>query len=175
MKQVSLMVMAVVAILLISTSGKAQDVQTVKGKNYLNAGIGLGSFGLTGTGLPITLSLEHGITDQISVGGQLGFIRTTYNSSTRWTYYIIGARGSYHFNEILNVSNPKLDIYGGAGIFYRGWSWKDKNSSASGVSGGGIDFALHAGGRYMFGNSVGVFAEAGYGISALQLGLSVIL
>jgi hypothetical protein len=41
------------------------------------------------------------------------------------------------------------------------------------ASGGDINFELHAGGRYLFNNSVGAFAELGYGISPLQLGVTL--
>ena len=87
---------------------------------------------------------------------------------------MIGARGSYHFNELLNVDNPKVDIYGGAMLFYRGFSSKYTGSGTPyDYNFGGIDFALHAGGRYMFSQAIGAYAELGYGISPLQLGVTV--
>ena len=55
MKKIGLLTAAVVMAVLGTSSANAQSTQTVKGTNYLNAGIGLGTFGLSGTGgLPIT-------------------------------------------------------------------------------------------------------------------------
>ena len=35
----------------------------------------------------------------------------------------IGVRGSYHFNELLNLDNDKIDLYAGLGLGYRNISW----------------------------------------------------
>lgn len=152
----------------------------VKGTNYLNAGVGLGSYGLSGTGgLPLTASFEHGITKNISAGATLGFIQKKYAFNWKYTYLIFGARGSYHLNEALKVANPNLDIYAGLGLIYRRYSFNYTNDESGeplhglNSSGGEIDFELHAGGRYMFNKSVGAFAELGYGISPLQLGVTL--
>jgi hypothetical protein len=165
-----LSVVIIVAVLLVSGTLKAQSV---KGNNFLNAGIGIGSFGLSGADLPIALSYEHGFTDEISAGGYFGYAQTK-SMSWKFNYYVIGARGSYHFNKALHVANPKLDLYGGLSLFYRGVSVKSttNNEYFGNVSGGGMDFALHAAARYMFGKHVGGFAELGYGISPLQLGVA---
>lgn len=170
-----LMCLTVVAVLLVSTA-QAQE-QSVKGRSFLNAGIGLGTFGFTGSGgLPITASFEHGITDDISAGVYLGMVRTSYADYWKYRYTVIGVRGSYHFNEVLNVANPKLDVYGGASLYYRGYKVKWENSSEPSddykTSGGTVGLALHAAGRYMFANNIGVYAELGYGISPLQLGVT---
>lgn len=164
--------------ILTSVFAKAQeitDTYNVKGKNYLNAGIGLGTFGFTGSGVPITASFEHGFTDKISAGVSVGLVSTKYASYWKYNYFVIGARGSYHFNELLNVDNEKVDLYGGATLFYRGYSVKysGPDSWVGKSSAGGLDFAIHAGGRYYFANNFGAFAELGWGISPLQLGVTV--
>lgn len=159
---------------------KSSGFEDVKGMNFLNAGIGLGSYGLSGTGgLPITASFEHGFTKNISAGVQLGFIQKSYFDYWKYTYLMFGARGSYHFNEALNISNPKVDVYGGAGLIYRHYSVKYNGEGTEPgdyygkASSGDITIDLHAGGRYLFNDHIGAFAELGYGISPLQLGLSV--
>ena len=176
-----------IAVLLFSLFAQncfAQDSKTfsdVKGLNFLNAGIGLGSYGLSGTGgIPLTASFEHGFSKNISAGASIGFIQKKYVTDWKYTYLLIGARGSYHLNEALKIANPKLDVYAGAGLLYRRYSFKytDMNSGEEpglnlNSSGGDIDFELHAGGRYFFNNRVGAFAELGYGISPLQLGLTL--
>ena len=164
----------------------AQDARStgfndVKGTNLLNAGIGLGSYGLSGTGgLPITASFEHGFSKNISAGVGLGFIQKKYAFDWKYTYLLLGARGSYHLNEALKITNDKLDVYAGAGLLYRRYSFKytDEISEIEDeveykTSGGEVDFELHAGGRYMFNKGVGAFAELGYGISPLQLGVTL--
>ena len=178
---------ALTALLLMLLAGNALFAQSkdggfndVQGANFLNAGIGLGSYGLAGSGLPLTATFEHGFSKNISAGVGLGFIQTKVTDYWKYTYLMIGARGSYHLNEALNISNTKIDVYGGAGLFYRHYKWKDTFGYADEPSGwnnsgsaGDVVFDLHAGARYMFGNSVGAYAELGYGISPLQLGVSL--
>jgi hypothetical protein len=182
MKKLFLMMTAVVAVSVLSTSAKAQDINVtdVKGKNFLNAGVGLGTFGFNGTGgLPVTASFEHGFTDKVSAGVYLGMIQRKWYGDVTYNYKVIGVRGSYHFNEILKVTNDKLDLYGGASLYYRGYSAKYELPGELGggkekVTSGGLSFALHAGTRYQFAKNIGAFAEVGYGVSPLQLGLSFV-
>jgi hypothetical protein len=174
MKKIKLFLVALLATTLVSVNAEAQDV---KGKRFLNAGIGLGTFGFSGTGgLPITASFEHGFTDKISAGGTVGLVRTKFLTDYHYSYYIVGARGSYHFNELLKVENEKVDLYGGVSLFYRGYKLKYKGTTEEGdykASAGGLDYALHAGARYMFSDNIGGYAELGYGISPLQLGVAL--
>lgn len=160
----------------------AQDVNgfaDVKGTNLLNAGVGLGSYGLAGTGgLPITASFERGFTRNISAGVNFGFIRRTYFTDLKYTYLVFGARGFYHLNEALKISNPNVDVYAGAGLLGRTYSVKYTGSGpeddvAFKAKGFAMDVALHVGGRYFFNPKVGAFAELGYGISPLQIGASL--
>lgn len=154
----------------------ATQAQSIKGTNFVNAGIGLGTFGLSGTGgLPITASFEHGFTDKISAGGYVGFVQRKFAHDWKYTYFVIGARGSYHFNELLKVENEKLDVYGGASLYYRGYKLKygdDEISELYDASGGTVGLALHAAARYMFKENIGGYAELGYGVSPLQLGVT---
>jgi len=155
----------------------AAGAQSVKGVNYLNAGIGLGTFGLSGTGgLPLTASFEHGFSDKISAGGYLGFVQRRFAHDWKYTYFVIGARGSYHFSELLNIQNEKLDVYGGASLYYRGYKLKYDDGEYSDLydnSGGTVGLALHAAARYMFKENLGGYAELGYGVSPLQLGVTL--
>lgn len=173
MMRKSKQIMLSLAAMIIMAAGA--NAQEVKGTNFLNAGVGIGTFGFHGNGIPITASFEHGFTDKISAGVTVGYARTKVNSDYRYTYYLVGARGSYHFNELLNVANEQLDIYGGASLFYRGFKARYKGLYGDGdfkASGGGLDIAIHAGARYMFAGNIGGYAELGYGISPLQLGVS---
>lgn len=157
---------------------QASGFEEIKGTNVLNAGIGLGSYGLSGTGgLPIVASFEHGVAKNISAGVNAGFIQKNYFDSWKYTYLLLGARGSYHFNEAFKIDNPKLDVYAGVGLLYRHFtvkygSFTDEPGEGK-ASGGDMTVDLHAGGRCLFSDRLGGFAEVGYGISPLQLGLTV--
>ena len=102
-------------------------------------------------------------------------VHTSYGTDWKYSYYLFGVKGSYHFNEELKITNPKLDVYGGASIFYRGYSVKYTgiDNQKTKASAGGMAIAIHAGARYFFSSSIGGFAELGYGISPLQLGLAI--
>ncbi|RYZ36281.1 MAG: hypothetical protein EOP49_32750 [Sphingobacteriales bacterium] len=164
----------VMSLLLVGTQSFAQYQ---KGDKLLNAGIGLSSY--YGGGLPIGASFEVGITDEISVGAQLDFYTWSYNWGSgykyRYTFLPIAVRGSYHVNELLNLNNEKLDLYGGVALGYYISSFKD-NSGYSGfydnAYGNQVLFGIHLGGRYYFKPNVGAFAEVGYGVSALKLGVT---
>jgi hypothetical protein len=171
MKKMNLKLAFVAAMALMVSTANAQT-QSVKGNNYVNAGIGIGTFGFNGTGgLPVTIGYDRGITDQISVGAYLGMVRTKYAYDYKYKYTIFGIRGSYHFNELLEIENPQIDVYGGVAINYRNYTlkydWEGHNEK---VSGSTVGVGIHAGGRYFFTDKFGAYAELGYGISPLQLG-----
>jgi hypothetical protein len=163
--------------------------QVTKGTKLLNLGIGLGSaYAYSGSTLtlpPVHASLEVGVADKISVGGLLGYTASKWNQtyldgskySWNFSYLVFGARGSYHF---LN-NNDKADIYAGLMLGYNVASSKFSTNDPdikdlynrgliSNVSAGGFALGAHVGGRYMFSEKVGGFAELGYNISWLSLG-----
>jgi hypothetical protein len=180
MKKKIVLAAVIVFSLFVAKNTSAQDgpkFDDVNGINLLNAGVGLGTYGLYGTGgLPLTASFEHGFSKNVSAGLEAGLVQRKYADGWKYRYFIIGVRGSYHFNEVLNVSDPKLDVYGGAGLLYRHFKvkysgeWDELYGKASS---GDVTLDLHAGGRYMFNNNVGGFAEVGYGISPLKLGVTL--
>jgi hypothetical protein len=127
------------------------------GDKNLNVGLGLGSVFATGntTIPPIGASFEVGIKDEISVGGYIGYsaseleynFGTTFNGAYKYSYTIIGVRGSYHKDFL---GNPKIDTYGGLML---GWNvssvkWDGTGSPAAGVSAGGLSYALYVGGPW---------------------------
>lgn len=154
--------------LLVGTQSFAQ-MAVDKGTKFLNAGIGLGGWGGIGYagGIGLGASFEAGVTKNITVGG-IGAFRSY---SGYGSYYSIGARGSYHFNELLSLANDKVDLYAGLGLIYSGWSW---NESFVGIRGsyGGVGLGGHVGGRYFFSDKIGGYAEAGFGVAPLQLGVT---
>jgi hypothetical protein len=184
MKKKVVLTATLLASLFVLNTAFAQEPKgftNVKGMNILNAGVGLGSYGLAGTGgIPLTASFERGFSKNISAGATVGLVQRKFASNWKYTYLLFGARGSYHLNEAFKISNPKLGVYAGAGLLYRRFSVKytakdsgDEPGLDINSSGGDIDFQLHAGGRYLFNNKLGAFAELGYRISPLQIGLTV--
>jgi hypothetical protein len=144
------------------------SAQYKKGDKLLNIGIGLNSYYSAGT--PIGASLEVGVTDAISVGGMIDYVGTSYayaGGSTSFSALYIGARGSYHFNELLNLRSKQWDIYGGASLGYRSFSWSDTNIgnglALGGSYGSGVFLGIHVGTRYYFSDKVGAFLELGGG------------
>lgn len=160
-------------------SGELALAQHSTGDKNLNLGIGLGSVVATGSTSvpPIGASFEYGIKDEISVGGYIGYTASNQDLGRgfayKYSYLIIGARGSYHYYF---VDDPKLDTYGGLMLGYNVASAKwDGNGADPGTSAsvGGVAYSLFIGGRYAFTDQIGAFAELGYGISWLQIGANI--
>ena len=102
------------------------SAQFNKGDKLLNLGIGVNSY--YSGGIPLSSSFEVGVTDQISVGVGLDYLSHNYKIGTTnygFSALYIGARGSYHFNELFKLDVKELDIYGGLSLGYRSFSWKD--------------------------------------------------
>lgn len=167
-----------------STTLYAQQFQ--KGTNLLGVGIGLGSSlgGFTyGSQAPaISLQYERGIWDiggpgVISLGGYAGRKSFKYSGdgyTQKWGYTIIGVRSAYHYN---GIKSDKFDVYAGLMLSYNilNYSYKDNdgnNVSGAGSYGSAAGFTAFIGGRYFFTQKVAAFAELGYGVSYLTLGIA---
>jgi hypothetical protein len=186
---------------LIAEPTQAQIFQ--KDKNFINVGYGFGSYtrGLgnayaSQTGYtrhafgPVSVSFEHGIKNNISLGGFVGYYRSgvswntaayptlnipSYEYKYTWSGLQILFRGAYHYD----FKVEKLDTYGGLGIGYTNWSYKWEstepsfNSTNYIIKGGSpIGLSAFVGARYMFSEQVGGYLEGGWGLSAVQLGLT---
>jgi len=170
----------------------AQDDAFGKGSKVLNLGVGLGSYiggsGYKSTMPPIVLSGEYGLTDAlikktgkgyVGVGGYLAYTANKYSwgdydgkdAGWKYSYIIVGARGAFHYQFV-----DKLDTYAGVMLGYNiastsaygptGWS-------GAGNSVGGFTYSSFVGARYYFNDKFAAFAEVGYGIAALELGLAI--
>ncbi|NND08873.1 MAG: hypothetical protein HKN87_21075 [Saprospiraceae bacterium] len=135
-----------------------------KGDIVAHAGIGLGStYSFGGLGLPLGGGVEFGVTDNIGVGGDVGFV-----SASGLTIFYIGPKGYYHFNDLLNLDSEELDVYGGISILYRNFSVGD---GIFGVTASGIYPGFHVGGRYFFSENLGAYAELGNSYGWLKVGV----
>lgn len=169
--------------LIVSAAADAQQFEKGSQAVSVGAGIGsaLGSFSYGSQTPALSLQYERGIWDiggpgVISLGGYVGTKRFRYAGggyTDKWNYTILGVRSAYHYNG-LHVE--KLDIYGGVMLSYNILHYSYKTSAGTAYSGSGsygstAGFSLYAGGRYFFTSSLGAFAELGYGVSYLTLGL----
>lgn len=164
--------------IVMSTTAFAQPFQ--KGTTTINAGIGLGTaLGGLGKARPaISVSLDHGIWEVggpgvISLGGYVGNTGYKYSDmgyTSKWNYFVVGARGAYHYHGFTSV--PELDVYGGVMLAYNivKYSSDGDNLGQSNSYGSGLGFSGFLGGRWFFSNNIGAFAELGYGVSVLNVG-----
>lgn len=161
-----------------STFAVAQTYE--KGQKDLHVGIGLVNFyynsGYNGLVPPINASFEIGVTDEIGVGGMVGFSTARsdkFGNDNYWrgTYILIGARGAYHFDIF---DNPELDTYAGLmlGYHYANWSLKDDDGfDYIEPDAGYVAWSGFGGVRYQFKEKLGVYGEIGFGYSLLNIGL----
>ena len=149
------------------------------GTKVVNVGVGLGGT-LAGTTIPpLSVSFDYGVKDNlingengsISAGGYIGYTASSIDfgvSKLRTSYAILGARGAFHYQFI-----PKLDTYAGIMLGYNISSSSWSGAAVDGVkSYGGFAYSTYAGARYFFKENIGAFAEAGYGIAYLNLGVT---
>ncbi|MDR1273249.1 MAG: hypothetical protein LBK12_01750 [Odoribacteraceae bacterium] len=142
-----------------------------------HVGIGIGSYlggsNYTTTVPPILISGEYGILDSfirgkaaIGVGGYLAYTanKLKINSSSQQSFFIIGARGVFHYQFV-----EKLDTYAGLMLGYQGVSTKNLTGGAS----SGFCPASFIGVRYYFSDRFAAFSELGYGIAALEFGIAI--
>ena len=92
-----------VAMMAIGSLSFAQNGAFSNGDKLLNVGIGVNSY--YSGGIPVGASFEVGVTDEISVGGNVDFLSSNYVGGNKFTAIYFGARANYHFNEILNINN----------------------------------------------------------------------
>lgn len=154
------------------------------GGRYVHAGLGLGS-GYTYSGSrivipPMHVSYEQGITDRIGIGGLVGFASSRFegvffnNDTYSWRsrYFVVGARGAYHFTEI-----EEADIYVAGMLGFNFASSKFKSSNASlekqvtEPAIGGLVYGACIGARYQLNDQMILFGELGYSIAYLNLGI----
>lgn len=147
----------VVAFALVSAVGFSQNPLGV-GQNQLNVGVGLSD-----RGVPIYLGLDHGISRDLTIGGELSY--RSFNedeNSFRYEHNVIGISGNlnYHFNTALNMSN-EWDFYVGPNLGY--YSYSSNYDNYDGRYNSGLGVGAQIGFRYYLSNSVGLNLEFGGG------------
>jgi hypothetical protein len=164
-----------------------------KGTVAANLGLGIGAgynygFGLGGnlnSSPAISLSVEKGILEGIgpgviSVGGLIGYQSYNYKwdilgdeYKASWTNIYIAARGAYHYNF---TDNPKIDTYAGVSLAARIEKYSNNynggNTPDNDYGKTYLDAGIFLGGRYLVTDKVGAFAELGYDMSYLKIGVT---
>jgi hypothetical protein len=145
-------VLSIVVMFFVAGAFQAQAQRIEKGKVIVGAGAYLER-----TATPILLTAEYGLGEQIGVGGIMWIAKG---------YSFLGGRANYHLNNVLNLSNDKMDTYAGL------TAGKILNASS------GVSMFLHGGGRYFFSDKLGVFTELNIGVlksqgSSLGAGLAI--
>ncbi|QJW92025.1 hypothetical protein HNV11_22895 [Spirosoma taeanense] len=140
-----------------------------KGTKFINLGIGVGGYGYytVGGGIGLNAAADFGVTKNITVGAVAGY--KSYGSVGAYKYnsFDIGARGSYHFNELLSLTSDAVDLYAGLGLSYYSFSYGGYLDNY-----GAVYLPIHLGGRYFFSQNVGGFAELGSSLATLKLGVT---
>lgn len=161
-----------------------------KGTQIVAVGVGLGSslgsFDYSSQVPAISVQYERGVWQAgdvgvISLGGYVGYKSFSYETSagsiestSKWNYTIIGLRSAYNYQ---GLQNDRVDLYGGVMFSYNilNYSYDDNsglNTGSRGNFNNSAGLTIYVGGRYYFVENVATFAELGYGVSYLNLGLA---
>jgi hypothetical protein len=175
--------MLLTVVLFTASQLMAQDPSFQKGDNVINLGIGLGSTMYFGTGFkmavpPISASYEFCIIDGIAKKGAVGIApyvgissyKFKYTDNTGWKYtnFILGVRGAFHYPFV-----DKLDTYAGILLGYDIITSKEIGDAFGPEDApGSFVHSEFVGARYYFANNFAAFAELGYGISWFTIGAS---
>lgn len=144
--------------MLILAMGSVSAQSFEKGTKEVQLGVGLG--GTFGT--PFSAAFEYGVSDKIGV--QLGAGYTSVDIiGTNAKYILVNLGANYHF-----YTADKFDAYGGVFLGYNKVDY-----SGIGAIPSATYFGAKLGGRYYFTDSVGAFAELGYGLANLNVGVAI--
>lgn len=172
------------------TTAKKSGSSSYSGSSYkegewnANLGVGFGMYGLYGDMVvpPVSISAECNTKSieklPLSFGGFFGYASSEdkwtvsgYETGWEFTYIIFGARGSYHFTNLVKSKN--VDLYFGILLGYNYVSaeviGRDYGYSADGSY---LMYGGYLGGRYFFNDTIGVFGEIGYGMGYITVGLT---
>lgn len=166
-----LLMLSLITIFIIVVGNQKSNAQNYEqGSKIAHLGVGIGG----GFGLPISVSMDYGWKEKISLGGIVGFSTTTEDVvlyKINYTYILVAARGAYHFD----LGVDKLDPYAGVLLGYNAASAgfdPDPGPPFNNISVGGAIYGGFLGARYGITDNIGAFGELGYGIGNLTVGVS---
>jgi len=163
----------------------AQIPTFTKGDNVVSASIGFGGYysgswysGSNYTRLPfVALYYENCVKDNLfdeksslGIGGMIGHTSIKWADNFKTSNTVIGLRGALHYAFV-----DKLDTYTGLMLGYDIVRWKYDESwgGGKGTGSSGLAFSWFLGARYYFSETIGAFAELGYGAAVFNIGLSL--
>lgn len=169
----SVSILLFVISIIVSIRVYAQDkVAYEKGNQLLQLGFGVGATFSTGTTQvpPVQAHYEYGFSDEISGGAVLGYASSYVpysGGSIDYSYLIVGLRANYHFG-----TSKKFDPYAGPTLGYNKVSLSDKGGYIGTIADSEIIYGAQIGANYYFTKHVGAWAEIGYGVGLLNLGIT---
>lgn len=123
---------------------------------------------------PITIKYEHGIIDEIGIGGFAGasFVSRDYKKYTHYrNTFALGVMGYYHFNKLIPVS--RLDVFAGLGVGVKIQNDHYSNNHYESTSKSNAIYVFRSGARWYFTPKFAAFGEVGSDrLSSLTLGLT---
>lgn len=152
----------------------ANTVQAQLPKGYTDIGVvaGLGNIG--DAGFAPGARFERIIKELPDLGGGtlgIGAGVNYYSWSVpyfKWTYMPIGVTGNYHFK----LENKKWDAFLGAGLGYQIISCDYSGIGSNLCSNSAVYFIGRAGGRYFMKDNMAIYADAGAGDAAINIGVT---
>ncbi|TCC98393.1 outer membrane beta-barrel protein [Pedobacter hiemivivus] len=166
-----------------TTAAANEDLAFHKGSKFLQIGFGLGG-GYYASGLKTSIPAiqaryEFSVTDKISAGVVLGYSSAKYDypgieyddemigsSSLSYNYLLAGVRGNYHFS-----TSEKFDPYVGATLGYNAVSVSEDDDDEISGADGKVLFGAQVGANYYFSKKIGAWADVGYGLGYINLGI----
>jgi len=138
-------------------------------KGYSHKGYNRIGFG------PLYAKYEHGIIDEIGIGGQIALagLRYDYNNdqTERVRTFHFAVLGYYHFNKLIPVK--QLDVYAGAGPAFRSRNVTYSDDSYDNYSSTDLILAFKVGARYYVKNNFAFYGEGGFDqMSDINLGIT---
>ena len=137
---------------LLLSAGVASAQSFGAGDVQINGGLGVSTPGVMVYG-----SVDVGINDQITVGGELFYRGRNYNS-VKYNNIGILATSNYHFNKLIKRLPSNVDLYGGLSLGYYNWSNDYKYDNWDPYYDSGFAVRLQTWGRYLFTENFGVNA-----------------
>jgi hypothetical protein len=135
-------IILIIGLFITMLSVNAQSFE--RGDVLISPGIGLGLYGVgygIGFAVPLTLNLDIGVADYISIGGYVSHWSKTWDYSLYGKYKFssthVGARGSFHWGKYLeeelnlDIIPEKMDLYvtGWLGFNARKATWAPSGNS----------------------------------------------
>jgi len=150
-----------IALLTLALFATAAEPYFTKGTQVVTPQVGLNSYAI-----PVGVSFEYGVTENIGIAGSLMF-QTWSEDLGLWgkiseTIITPSVEGAYHFTD-LDVD--KLDVFAGLALGYSIYSykWKDNDWGDWGDSGSsGLYLTPFAAARYYFGRKTAVMLKIYY-------------